>query len=219
MHYRSGWNGVWSSWRQVLDFTDGLCAIDAPGTVTTRVYSSASGYNTAFASNLEIWGQVDDWAYGKFRFRVQNDPASQPVYGAQFRIERFSVNTGWQLLGMVPRDSQNLEWQGDIMPGLSDGRVKENVTTLTKGLETVKDINAVEFDWIPTAGVSERTGHDIGFIAQELEEIVPEAVYTRTDGYKTVRYEKVVPVLVQAIKDQQSIIDSLISRIEALENK
>lgn len=185
---------------------------------TTRIYSNAGGYNNPFSSKLELWGQVDNWAYGKFRFHVRDEEGQLPVYGAQFRIERYSVNTGWELVGMIPRNTQNLEWQGDIFPGMSDGRVKENVTTLTKGIETVKEINAVEFDWIPTPGVSDRSGHDIGFIAQELEEIIPEAVYTRSDGYKTVKYEKVVPVLVRAIKDQQAVIDQLIARVEALEN-
>ena len=77
----------------------------------------------------------------------------------------------------------------------------------------------MEFDWKPVENVSERDGHDIGFIAQQLEEIVPTAVHTRSDGYKTVKYEKVVPILVQAIKEQQSLIEQLTARIEALENR
>ena len=218
MHFRSAWNGTWSSWRQVVDIQNNVCDILADGTSTLMVRQGV-GYNQPFSSNIEIHGTVDDWAYGKFRFRVQNESGTEPVYGAQFRIERFSVNTGWQLLGMVPRASQNLEWQGEIFAGLSDQRVKENVVSLTDGVATVQQINPVEFDWKPVENVSEREGHDIGFIAQQLEEIVPTAVHTRSDGYKTVKYEKVVPILVQAIKEQQSLIEQLTARIEALENR
>jgi hypothetical protein len=219
MHYRSGWNGAWSSWRQVLDFTDGLCAIDAPGDVTTRVYSSASGYNTPFSSKLEIWGQVDDWAWGKFRFHVRDEAGTQPVYGAQLRVERYSKNVGWEMIGMVPRNSQDLEWQGQIIWGLSDSRVKENVVSLSKGIESVKSMNPVSFDWKPVENINYKDGHDIGFIAQEIEQIIPEVVHTREDGYKTVRYEKIVPVLAQAIKEQQDVIEKLIERINILESK
>jgi hypothetical protein len=218
MHFRSAWNGTWSSWRQVVDIQNNVCDILADGT-STLIVRQGVGYNQPFSSNIEIHGTVDDWAYGRFRFRVQNEAGTEPVYGAQFRIERFSVNTGWQLLGMVPRNSQNLEWQGDILPGLSDQRVKENVATLTDGVAIVQQINPVEFDWKPVENVSEREGHDIGFIAQQLEEIVPTAVHTRSDGYKTVKYEKVVPILVQAIKEQQSMIELLSARLDALEQK
>jgi hypothetical protein len=218
MHFRSAWNGTWSSWRQVVDIQNNVCDILADGT-STLIVRQGVGYNQPYNSNIEIHGTVDDWAYGKFRFRVQNESGTEPVYGAQFRIERFSVNTGWQLLGMVPRASQNLEWQGEILSGLSDQRVKENVVSLTDGVATVQQINPVEFDWKPVENVSERDGHDIGFIAQQLEEIVPTAVHTRSDGYKTVKYEKVVPILVQAIKEQQSMIELLSARLDALEQK
>jgi hypothetical protein len=218
MHYRSGWNGGWSSWRQVVDIQNNVCAIVADQT-SSIIVAQGVGYNQRYDSNIEIHGSVDEWAYGKFRFRVQDEEGIDPVYGAQFRIERHRGSTGWELLGMVPRNSPNLEWQGDILSGLSDQRVKENVTALANSLQTVQQINAVSFDWKPVEGISERTGHDIGFIAQELELIMPTAVHTRSDGYKTVKYEKVVPVLVQAIKDQQSLIEQLTAKVDALESR
>jgi hypothetical protein len=218
MHYRSGWNGGWSSWRQVVDIQNNVCSIVADQT-SSIIVAQGVGYNQRYDSNIEIHGSVDEWAYGKFRFRVQDEEGIDPVYGAQFRIERHRGSTGWELLGMVPRNSPNLEWQGDILSGLSDQRVKENVTALANSLQTVQQINAVSFDWKPVEGISERTGHDIGFIAQELELIMPTAVHTRSDGYKTVKYEKVVPVLVQAIKDQQSLIEQLTAKVDALESR
>ena len=52
--------------------------------------------------------------------------------------------------------------------------------------------------------------HDpVGVIAQEIEEVLPEVVTTRDTGYKAVKYEKIVPLLIEAIKDQQQQINEL----------
>ena len=56
-------------------------------------------------------------------------------------------------------------------------------------------------------------GHDVGVLAQELEEVLPEVVATRDNGYKAVKYEKIVPLLIEAIKEQQEQIDELKSRL------
>ena len=52
-------------------------------------------------------------------------------------------------------------------------------------------------------------GHDIGIIAQEIEEVLPEVVTTRDTGFKAVKYEKIVALLIEAIKEQQVQIDQL----------
>ena len=69
------------------------------------------------------------------------------------------------------------------------------------------------FDWIEKEGIHSNEGRDIGVIAQEIEEIIPEATTTRKNGYKAVRYEKIVPLLIESIKAQQLQIDELINEI------
>ena len=59
----------------------------------------------------------------------------------------------------------------------------------------------------------------IGLIAQEVEPILPEVVKTDSDGYKALAYDKIAAVLVEAMKEQQSQIEVLKARIEALENR
>lgn len=54
---------------------------------------------------------------------------------------------------------------------------------------------------------------EIGVIAQEVESVLPEIVATRDNGYKAVRYERLVALLIEAVKDQQVQIDELKSRI------
>jgi len=60
-------------------------------------------------------------------------------------------------------------------------------------------LRGVNFEWNENSEVF--TGKDIGLIAQEVENILPEIVVTRDTGYKAIRYEKVIPLLVEAIKE------------------
>jgi hypothetical protein len=94
----------------------------------------------------------------------------------------------------------------------SDSRLKDNKTILTNPLDKVSKLNGYEFDWIPMLGIHENEGHDIGLIAQEVEKVLPEIVKTRDNGYKAIRYEKIVPLLIEAIKELSAEIDKLKSK-------
>ena len=52
-------------------------------------------------------------------------------------------------------------------------------------------------------------GHDVGVLAQEVEKVLPEVVVTRDSGYKAVRYEKMVPLLIESIKELKAEIEEL----------
>ena len=93
----------------------------------------------------------------------------------------------------------------------SDARYKTNIETLNNPLENVLNLRGVSYDWDRTKwpGNNFGEGKQIGFIAQELEEILPDLVQTDKDGYKSVNYIGVVPVLVEAIKAQEKKIDAL----------
>ena len=101
----------------------------------------------------------------------------------------------------------------------SDKRLKENIRPIPWAVDKVKQINGVYFDWIPLSEEEEKTihgnkGHDIGVIAQEIEAILPELVTTRDNGYKAVKYDKIVALLIEAIKEQQGEIDELRRKIK-----
>jgi hypothetical protein len=103
----------------------------------------------------------------------------------------------------------------------SDARWKTNVTTLKDALTSVMGLRGVSYDWrqdIP--GRRFASGRQIGFLAQEVEGVLPELVSTDAQGYKSVAYVNVVPVLVEAIKQQQKQIETLQDRerrVETLE--
>jgi hypothetical protein len=91
----------------------------------------------------------------------------------------------------------------------SDKRLKNNIETIKSPLEKLNKINGVEFDWIPKEGIHENEGHDVGVIAQEVEKVIPEIVQTRDNGYKAVKYEKIVPLLIESIKELKAEIEEL----------
>ncbi len=96
----------------------------------------------------------------------------------------------------------------------SDKRWKENVKPIDNALDKVSKIGGYEFDWKELTEEEKKTqhsneGHDIGVIAQEIEEVLPEVVTTRDNGYKAVKYEKIIPLLVEAIKELQEEIKDL----------
>jgi hypothetical protein len=89
----------------------------------------------------------------------------------------------------------------------SDLAMKENVSTLEDPLAKVLQIRGTEYDW--KAGNKSYTGHDVGVIAQDVEKVLPEAVSTKPDGTKGVHYNKLIPLLIEAVKDLSSQVDEL----------
>ena len=105
----------------------------------------------------------------------------------------------------------------------SDARLKENIKLIENPITIIDQIRGVTFDWTDEH-MARRGGedgyfvrkHDIGVIAQEVQAVLPELVGTREDGYLAVKYEKMVPLLIEAIKAQQKTIDTLTSEIKEI---
>ena len=90
----------------------------------------------------------------------------------------------------------------------SDKRLKLNVEPIKGSLDKVIKIGGYSFDWDETKQ-NELKGHDVGVIAQEIQEVLPEVVVEREDGYLAVRYEKIVPLLIEGIKELSQKVDEL----------
>ena len=89
---------------------------------------------------------------------------------------------------------------------LSDVTKKTNIRPVENALEITKQLEGVRFDWIDNNKPS------IGLIAQQVEEVLPELVETSDDGIKSVSYGNIIGVLVEAIKEQQKLIDKLMEK-------
>jgi len=101
----------------------------------------------------------------------------------------------------------------------SDVRFKRDVESLENPLDNILNLNGVSYHWNTDVFTKRGFTEDkqIGLIAQEVEEVLPELVQTDADGYKSVDYQSLSAVLIEAIKEQQKAITSLEKRIALLE--
>jgi hypothetical protein len=147
------------------------------------------------------------------------------------------TSTGSVGVGVSPSYTMDVNGSchATCFPVSSDKRFKKKIKPLENSLEKIKKVNGVSYEWNEFVN-ERRNGYDlnstiIGVIAQDVEEVLPEIV-TRwrlsddcTDA-RAVDYSRFIPVLIEAIKEQQSIIENqnekinnLIARMAALESK
>ncbi len=152
-----------------------------------------------------------------FKFAWRNDDGSE-----RDEILNFNKNGEIYLVGLKhgigtksPQEmldvSGNIAVSGTVNQS-SDARYKENVSQLTNALDKVMQLSGISFDWKEKAERGE--GTQIGFIAQEVEKVLPELVVTGKNGYKSVAYANITAVLVEAIKELKTKSDATISTLQ-----
>jgi len=104
---------------------------------------------------------------------------------------------------------------GDVVAYYSsDKRLKDNIVRIENPLEKVGKIGGYEFDWNDKQETY--TGKDVGVIAQEIQEVLPELVTERDNGYLAVKYEKIVPLLIESIKELKQEVDEIKQKCDCL---
>jgi hypothetical protein len=97
----------------------------------------------------------------------------------------------------------------------SDKNLKENIIPIENALDKVNSIGGYEFDWKEEHKIHHGfEGRDIGVIAQEIESVLPEVVTTKFNGFKGVKYEKIVPLLIEAIKELSGQVKDLQEKLK-----
>jgi hypothetical protein len=98
----------------------------------------------------------------------------------------------------------------------SDIRYKKEILALNNSLSTIQKLRGISYYW-----KDETKGNRLqfGVIAQKMEDVFPNLVYTETEGYKSVNYIGVIPVLIEATKEQQTIIEAQEEKITKLEKQ
>lgn len=96
-----------------------------------------------------------------------------------------------------------IDANGNLTTNTSDERLKENIKPITNALNTIKQLNGINYQW-----VDRKAGGDdikLGFIAQQVEIVEPKLVFTnKVDGYKGLHVDGIIPLLVEAIKELSS---------------
>ena len=115
-------------------------------------------------------------------------------------------------------DGNELRCDGDIIAFVSDERLKTNIVGITNALDKVNSFNGFTYTFNETASEQgnqfDRSKRHVGVSAQEVQKVLPEAVKPApfNDEYLTVKYDKIVPLLIEAIKE-------LSDKVSALEDK
>jgi len=115
-------------------------------------------------------------------------------------VNKMGLDTGTGALTVV----------GDIVAygSPSDKRLKENIKPIESALDKVSKLQGVTFDWKESDSIL-KIKEDIGFIAQDVQKVVPELVRENEDGMLSMRHQGIAPILLEAIKELKAEIEEL----------
>ncbi|MFH0865901.1 MAG: tail fiber domain-containing protein [Bacteroidota bacterium] len=101
--------------------------------------------------------------------------------------------------------------KGQSVAELSDSQLKTNIAPLNGSLTMLMQLNGIYFEWdsLQYPSVYFEQGRQIGLTAQDVQPVIPEVVKTDAQGYSYIEYNRLIPVLIESIKEQQSTIDTL----------
>jgi len=202
--------------------TSGSVSIDGSSNVTLTVAVADDSHNHTW-NNID-GGTVNAW--GGLRHSTASGYIDFGPANTSWAHIYTNITTGFYF-------NAPLTSTGDITAFASDKRLKENVESIDNALNKVLSLNGVTYTWNQTA--NELAGYDmskrhVGVFAQDVERVLPEAVapapFDVSEGksasgeeYLTVKYEKMVPLLIEAMKEQQSQIEALKAEIQQLKDK
>jgi len=204
---------VWNNVSTPIQFaTNGIerMRIDASGNLLVGTTSATARFVVTAASNSTYAGQI--------RSDVTGDVAQAPFLIAKYDnnsttsqvFQRFAINLGGIGSGQINANGASAAAFGSF----SDARLKENIEPLPSQLDNILALKPCEFDY------KDGSGHQIGFIAQEMQEVYPDVVGEGEDGMLTITgWSKTEARLVKAIQEQKQLINDLTSRIAKLEGK
>jgi hypothetical protein len=208
----------------VSTLTVGSADGTVPGEMTLNPTASTNeGGQLIFKKSLN--GGTVDWILDQYG-TTTSDARLRIFAGSNEQNGLIIKENGFIGMGNID-PSVRLQVSGDIIAnsiaGSSDARFKTNVSPIANPLKKVLQLRGVNFDWnqsqFPDRTFSSKRA--LGFIAQEVEKVLPEVVETEksADGYKAVQYDKVVALLVEAIKEQQKQINRLQKQVKQLKKK
>ena len=163
------------------------------------------GWGGSYGANMELYSKTHSSRAGEFKLIYGTGGAAGSVYfthksGSHVDMAKLTHDGDWHV------DKDVYAYSSSVG---SDRKLKENIVDTKYGLKDVLKLRGVDFDWKE----KRNKAHDIGVIAQEIQEVVPEVVMevedlNGEDTHLTVDYAKLVPVLIEAIKELKKEIDN-----------
>jgi hypothetical protein len=167
-------------------------------------YNGSTGVtiaNTGVTSNVAGTGVTVSGATGAVTISIGQAVATSD------NVRFNSLGIGMAATGTAGR----IDAANDIVAfSSSDIRFKENIKPIENAIDKIRKISGNTYDWKEENKVEHGyEGNDVGVIAQEIEAVLPQLVQTRESGFKAVKYDKLVALLIEGIKEQQLQIEQL----------
>ena len=192
--------------------------LEAHGDITLNAHGDGAGTG----SNADIRFRHDDTQFVRFQSVGLTNSGSGAGQDLKLYIGNTTSSTSNGIVRAAGTECFHFQTQsasicdvqctGNIACN-SDRQLKTNILPLENSLDKIKNLKGVTFNWKDDP--AEKT--NIGFIAQEVEEVIPELVSTNNDGIKSVSYTQMVSVLTEAMKTQQTMIENQQKMIESLQ--
>ena len=172
----------------------------------TQTFQNAAGSKTMMVLNAA--NSVDLSFNDNTKFQTTNTGVS--VTG--------NVAASGNLSGSSVSSSGDILADGDVVAfNSSDMRLKNNLQVIEGALDKIDGIAGYEFDWNDKSpSWARQRGHDVGVVAQEVQKIHPEIVEERKNGYLGVDYKRLVPLLIQSIKELKDEVDEIKQKCDCL---
>jgi hypothetical protein len=235
----SGLTGISADNANTLDGIDSTGFLRTNGAHQSTATQIFTNSGTAFRGIQGTMGDNDQWRFGGaatgsnagYLEIATGDDGSEPHYHRQY-VGVFSSLTR---TATILNGSGNTLFPGEVTAYSSDARLKTNVENIPNARDKVKALNGVLYNWTAEGhkwGLDVDTEkREVGLLAQEVQAVLPEAVAPAPfdlddegnsksgEDYLTVKYERIAPVLIEAIKEQQSQIDELRAMVQKLLDK
>lgn len=180
-------------------------------------YSNLTGSGNVFLGNYSGYSET-----GSNKLYISNSSTAIPLIGGNFStgqvgINRMPTTYTLEVAGTIWANGATISAGASTW---SDSRFKTNISTIPNALFNICNLRGVTYDWDYTNNNTQNfpKGRQIGVIAQEVEKIFPELVITGEDGYKSVSYEKMSAIFIEAFKDQQKQIELVKQENEKLKS-
>ena len=176
--------------------------IKATGIGATIEIASATAGNATLYQKPNVTGDQEA------EFRMTGGSA----YGWSWKDDNATVTSRITYMKLSQGNS-SLSVKGDVIAygAPSDKRYKENIKPIESALDKAVKLQGVTFDWKESDSILD-IKEDIGFIAQDVQKVVPELVRENKDGKLSLRYQGITPILLEAIKELKAEIDLLKSK-------
>jgi hypothetical protein len=187
-------------------------AFNPSGLSRVQMFTNASAGRLDFITTENLDFVITHGGTGRIRVKNAGDislAVNTSVTGSM------TVTTALAVGGITPSvTTGRIDASNDIVAySSSDIRLKNNVNRIESSLDKILKLSGVEFEWKQDPDIKIHHGYDegtdLGLIAQEVEEVFPQIVQNRDNGYKAVRYERLIPVLIEAIRELKAEIDIL----------